>query len=470
MFFDAISYREYLLQKSKKGSGEAILSFLSFLERKLGGVMMYPLAGVPEGRLDLIEPFRIGTLLRERGIIQSFQRVAHLPDEPPFCLWETTINGTANSLSGGMALQDPGALSAALGEGLERYLWKNEWDYFRSPRCTSQSALKSSMASFLPIQDLLSPGKTMLDDAEFIWVLGDSLTTGKHTFVPAQTANGAMFPGIQTEPILLKERTSAGLATWPTESGARLAGILELIEHDAFMIMWLNQLSLPRVVLDSFRTSKGTLAALLARCARYRLKVHAVSMATDAPTHAICVVVEDTAGHTPRFTIGLKAHRTLSIAIEKALLEALRARIFYRSSETANTFDDTRKTDSIRHEERLSYWALAKNTAHLAFLIEGEEREPSTMEWEHDSESHHLQRFVRWLQQSNIECIAISVGTSRTNPLPWHVVKIIIPALQPLYLNEENRSVNENRARVVALQCNLTLRPHAYVDKPHPFY
>ena len=48
------------------------------------------------------------------------------------------------------------------------------------------------------------------------------------------------------------DRPTTGLGTSQSADGAQLAAVLDLVANEAFMIMWLNQMSLPRLNLETF--------------------------------------------------------------------------------------------------------------------------------------------------------------------------------------------------------------------------
>ena len=475
MIFDAISYREYALKQPKSPRREMILSFLSFIESRLGMVAMYPLSGIPRGRLELVDPFAIAQKLKQKGIIKSFKRNKTRPDEPPYRLWQCLSEDSLGSKTSGMSLaSDADALYAALAEGLERYLWLMQWDYFDSPVHAKTSEMAARGVAYIAperfsgFQDSRRSGAT--SDDPYTWILGDSLVSGKKMYIPAQTASGAQFPGIKDE-TLFRERSTNGLATWPTRDGARLAGMLEIIERDAYMIMWLNQLSPSKIALDTHRAQSPSLNALIEECALYRLKVHALALPTDAPTYAVCVVVEDLSDVAPRFALGLKAHRSLAVSIEKALLEALRARVSYRSSdkEIAAWNTDT-PANKVGHKDRLFYWGLEKHAHQLEFLISGTEKEYTSQVWENDSAEQHLARLLEWCRRRSYECIAVPLGKSVMNPTQWHVESVVMPDLQWMHLSEKSRVITGKRLTEVPRALGLSPRLKPFVDAPHPFY
>jgi ribosomal protein S12 methylthiotransferase accessory factor len=353
-----------------------------------------------------------------------------------------------------------------------------ERDYFRRPILSTARELASRypilaperFVGFSEKQRLTDPDLALAADAKFLWIQGVSLVTGKKTYVPAQQVSAAHRPFSVTprEPMIRRLITN-GLATWPTYAGARLAGALECLEREAYMVMWFNQLTLPRAKLPSLRARSSTLDTLIARCERYGLKVHVVPMLTDAPTHAVCAVLEDASAVGPRFVLGLKANRSLTRAAEGAILEALRARRFTRREDAAKYFDPGKGVDAIGHRGRIYYWAIPEHAKHLEFLTKGEEKEFPEAAWENDMIEQHLQRVTTWCRDKRYECVAVSLGTSKKNPIPWHVEMVIIPELQPTHLTENFRHLGGERLKSVPEQFGYRARETPFIERPHPY-
>jgi len=474
MIFDGWPYAQYIKRAS------ALQYFIEFLEKKLGVSVLYSYRNAPFERPDLFDVFRIGQLLKSRNVITDVYPLTSFSDEPPLKLWGAACNDTKKTLAGGGSVEsDEAALYAALGEALERYLWFTQRDYFKKPRCATVSEISrygnfiapERFVSFTEAQRGKSPHLHLDPNVKYLWIQGVSLVHEKKVYVPAQTASAAVHPHNREhrEP-LIRQQTTIGTATWPTKLGARLAGILEIIEREAYMVMWFNQLTLPRIALEPLRQKNSALHTVLERCERYRLRAHAVKMITDAPTHAICAIVEDMSDLAPRFSFGLKAHRSLSLAVERALLEALRGRRTFRSrGKERSAWDSSMPIEKIGHIERTFYWALPQHAPRLSFLVGGKEIEAKEAEWENDSDQAHFERLIAWCRDKGYECVSVSAGTSAANPTRWHVETVIMPGLQPAHLNESLRHLGGARLRAIPEQFGYTPLPEPFVDAPHPY-
>ena len=476
MIIDAIPATQTF--KNTHVTERAVASFLKYIEQRLHVSVIRNVRGLP-GAQELLEPFHLGTLLQSAGIIQAFGRVTDFPDEPQTKSWFAICNDPATNMAGGTTWDnDADALYATLAEALERYIWFTQRDYFLNPtRATAsgiqkrgQSIAPGKIVGFSDEQRADRSHRHLRDDTEYLWIQGTSLIRGDRVYVPAQTVSGIRYLSPDIKEPTIRRPTTNGLATWHTQIGARLAGVLEVLERDAYMISWLNQLTLPRFSLDSLCSRDPGLAQHVAVCERYRLKTHVVQLLTDAPTHVVAVILEDMSGNAPRFSFGLRAHRSFPFAVQKATTEALRGRRAYRVwSNKGGTWDMSTPTLEIGHRERLYYWGVPEHAKNLEFLIQGPEIEATPALWENDSEEEHLRRVLRWCAEKSFECISVSLGAAAKNITPLHIEMVVMPELQPTYLTEFTQTFGGTRLKDVPAAFGYTPLKRPFADAPHPF-
>ena len=478
MILDALPYTE--LPENQNSTKKSIQAFVRFIEKKLGISAVYDGRTIPFGQTTLIEQIQLAQKLLDLGVIDQYYPRETLCDEPALRIWGCTSTKASNLHTGGASFSsEAAALTAALAESLERYIWYTQSDYFIAPTRATVAEIATRGAhiapeqftSFSKQQRESTPNFFLHADASYLWIQAHSLTLKKKIYVPAQTVSPTI-PGYTypAEP-LIRQQTTIGLATWPTQKGAQLAGALEIIEREALMIMWYNQLTLPQIDLESLRFKREDLDRILESCKRYNLSVHAIPMMTDAPTHAVCVILEDKSGVAPRFAIGLKAHRSLPYAIERALTEALRARLGYRTFFLHDgVWNPDTPVDEVGHIERLHYWGVPTNAERLTFLIAGEKL-PYTFDapWEQDSEEEHLDRVLSWCREKNFECASVSLTASKVNSTPWHIEMVVMPDLHPTHLHEKRRHLGGNRLTDVPKFFGFTPRTAPFTDNPHPY-
>ncbi|MCX6790134.1 MAG: YcaO-like family protein [Candidatus Kaiserbacteria bacterium] len=448
--------RVWLNSQNPSLTAKAISSFVHFLEQRLGAEFVYDHATIRNESLDLVKILELAEILRSRGVIRSYARVPRLSDEPNIASWraEYVIEGGKREGAGGSALDnDSLALTKTLAEAIERNIWFTHSDFSPSRRATLSEIEREDFLhpeSFVSYNDLErknNPRLALKPSDSFHWVKGYSWTKEKSSWVPAQIISG-----------------HSALRAF-SHSGA-----LEVIERDAYMITWLNQLSPPRIDLTELSLQSESLTLLLERCRQYRFVPHAIHLPTDAPAHVVCIMLEDSTGTLPHFAVGLKAHKNPSLAVEGALLEALRMHQSARKQKLSpeTTWDPSTKASEVTHNNRLLYWAEPNRGDKLSFLIQGD-IQPFTKEmWESDTDEEHFARIVKWCQKQNYDLVSVDFSDAPANIPKWSIEFVVIPQLQPLYFSEKLPCIGGKRLQDIPEQFGYPSRK-PYTDEPHPF-
>lgn len=426
--------------------------------------------------VDVSSPIK--NALLAAGIIQGMQySQSAFADEPP-TIAVTTFDAKKQNVSGGLATRNEDAASlAALGEALERHIWAHETDFADDIRMCTFEEMQGVRAldplHFVGLTEEWRKGHeryNVLHTSPLTWCKAYSYTSQSEVYIPLQIVSKKHAVSIPQEPLIYTPITT-GLATGPNKEFALHGGLLEIIERDAFMIMWLNQLSLPRIAPSTIATPNSDFSILLSRCSMYKLDVHFVYLVTDAPTHAIMAVVRDQIRHAnpnPHTTIGLSAGSSLERVAEKALLEALRARRNARRRAHENPELMVKNPKDIKHVERGVYWCDPAREHELEFLYKGAVREAPKASWENDTVNEHLERNLSWARRAGYEVISTSLTSSRSNTTGWHVEFVSMPALQPMHQNEGVRYTSGKRLSEIPALYDIKTTPHN-IDAPHPF-
>jgi ribosomal protein S12 methylthiotransferase accessory factor len=483
MLADILPFKKVWASLRKDSAlNKAILSFVQFMEQRLGARFVYERAALPLDDPELLDLSELAEKMRRAGIIVAIGSGPRLPDEPPLKAWGATfvsnrLEGT--NMSGGMSrTNDRSALTSALAEALERHLWIEADDYFVSPLDATSAEIKTRgvylaperFAGYTPTQRAHYKRLTLSPDAKYRWVEGHSWVNRGKVHVPAQIVSGMYGNAVVKEglePIILAPITT-GLATGPSREFAVLNGALEIIERDAFMITWLNQLTPPRIDMAKLAARSPEIERLCKICSRYRLHFEVALLPTDVPAYAVCAVVRDESSVGPATTIGLRAHRNLADAAEGALLEALRVRNNVRNRRAQGKKTEVKDASQVVHTERLAYWDAGNKYHKLDFLTKGKVLYPREA-WENDSLEQHLERLVSWCREKGYEFASVALTRSVRNVSPWHVEFVIIPELIPLHQDERMRYAGGLRRESVPKLFGYAPREKPYFEEPHPF-
>ena len=471
MLRNVVSYKELTETTSPGTLQESVAAVVGSLENALNMEAVVDVNRLPYQRADMADLFSLAARMEKAGILTGLTERFSLADEPSIVTWHA---GYGSERAGGTATSSGReALVAALAECMERKLWSDEVDFFSKTKVATTEEIRQyphlapERFAGYTTQQREDPALQLSPSAKYTWIRGTSLISNAPTYVPAQIiskTHGVSVRETASEP-LIRPIITTGLATGVSRTNALLGGTLEVIERDAFMIMWFNQLSLPRIPLSDL--TSPTLSKLLQECARYRLTVTFVNVVTDAPTYVIGAVVSDEA-KMPPIAFGLSAHATAARAAEKALLEALRARTNTRNRLKTQSQLAHKQSSDLFHWERTLFWAVEDRYTHLAFLTAGPEKALSTPAWSDDTPSEYLQRIVTWCASKGYEIVTVDMSHSKKNITSWHIHFVIIPELQPLHQNEKLPCIGGTRLSTIPTEFGYVARP-PFTDMPHPF-
>ena len=220
------------------------------------------------------------------------------------------------------------AQASALAEALERYsgaCWKGQEIIFRR-RCEDwmQSLLipvnwyslhQASTPSFITppiVTTLSSVGSTR-----------DLLITDQLVFVPALAV--FMNYEVQSPAEFIFPMTSNGLAAGPTLAEAILRAAFEVLERDAAMITWLNELLCTRV--DPLSHPDPDVREICKAYQRRRVHFELYLLPTDHPVKVfVAIAYQEGGGDGPAAVLGLGADTESRLAARRAILEAAQVR------------------------------------------------------------------------------------------------------------------------------------------------
>lgn len=478
MILDGVPYEEVVLQSGENTAPrKAVIAFIRWLEKRLGVQVVYDRRRAFQGYVELAPEVELARRLIKANVIKAIYNFNFPPDLPGVKLWKCRPTDWTPLYPGGAAVTHKAALVAGLAESMERYLWFTQKDYYKDPVEATEQEMAGRGVPYIPLSSFQSYSKEerarsaryeLRSDAKYLWIKAQSLTQGREVYVPAQTVSAAWAQ--QRKEPLIREYITTGLATWPTQAGARTAGFLEVVERDAYMITWLNQLSMPKVAVASLRGQNLELDRLVDQIERYRFKLHVVKLCTDAPAHAVSVIIEDTTDTAPKFSVGLKAHFNMAEAVYGALMEAIRAnhsnRNYYRRGES---WDTSFPEEDVGHVERVRYWSVPETAEHLRFLVLGKEELHTGGVWEHDTKEMYLERAIAWCKEKQYDLLCVPLGISKANVTPWYVEMTVVPQLTPTYLYEARRQTGSSRIQSVPLALGYSPRETPFVERPHPF-
>jgi ribosomal protein S12 methylthiotransferase accessory factor len=270
------------------------------------------------------------------GIVRSLEECLATTTEPPLFRatcdvgrGDRTLGVSLDHLSGigGAGLSRGDAAAAAVGEALERY----SATYVPAERLVVASAGELGADAVLPEcfplfsdSQYSTPGfpfRRFTAETRVAWVEGQALPDRHRAFLPAELVFLGDATSAGDAPIGYS--TSSGMACGETVEEVLIRGLCEVLERDAFMIVWANRLSLPLLEV----AGDARIAALdRALFARTGLRYAAVDLSAFHGLPTVLGVVRAPAGSAGAVGVGAGTAPTIERAGWKALSEAFAAR------------------------------------------------------------------------------------------------------------------------------------------------
>jgi ribosomal protein S12 methylthiotransferase accessory factor len=378
------------------------------------------------------------------GLIRNVERLARGAFEPtPPLFYQATLahfdyrKSESDIRTGtGRGFTDEDAIAGAIGEAMERYCAAQPKldDFVRAP----QAELTG---------DAIAPPDTILfSDAQYesgrigyprwnpaapvSWIEGRRLR-GDRPVLVATSLVYLDYVGNHEEAYFCSP-TSNGLGAGATLDDAILAGLLELIERDAFLVTWLHRLPVPEIDVSALRGHAGRIARVYRRNG---VEVRAFALATELPVHVVMAVLLDTTGAGPSVVVGLGCSLAEDDAVLRALCEASQSHpgLVGRCAETKGApnlrgYEDVRTLD-----EHAAFFFPLERRAELAFLLDPPQRaQPKAAAANGVARANRLRFVLDALERAGYDPAYVDVTTPDLAGYPIHVVRALAPGLQPI--------------------------------------
>ncbi|MBI2108964.1 MAG: YcaO-like family protein [Parcubacteria group bacterium] len=482
---------EYLKQRHFRPYKRSILKLcLKMLEKYTGENITIPVSRELQllGGTSVYLWNSIETLyaLQSLGIVSHFSKNMHYPDEPRLhgysAAYSTSANRSLSRASGVDFFDKKKAFFRMLGESVERHLWSCTDFFSRNQIMKPYKEIKNKslniflLAGFTKEQKKQYRELQLTENTPLAWIPATSLVSEKKIWCPTQLLSVRYFrENVRTpkrpakpEP-MLRWCVTTGLATGKTLEEAIVAGILEVIERDAFMITFLNKLSPPLIDLEYVASQDKDIDTILKKFKRYNLEVYMIALPTDFPVHVVLSLVIDPSGRGPATSVGASADFDLKRCILDALSESLSVRYNIK-----NKYKDPIDLQHIGREERILYWAKEENVPGLEFLTKGKKNkvELNKQHVSQNSEIRHDKKQLDTLRvefkKQNQEVCFVELSSKETRKLGFRTVFVVAPEMQPMHLDESIPYFGGKRLKEVPEK--LGYKPAKELNKePHPF-
>jgi ribosomal protein S12 methylthiotransferase accessory factor len=387
-------------------------------------------------------------------------------------------SGTPNPSNGwysrGGSFDVDEAQSKVIGELLERRSLA-AYDDKKLMRASSVSLKKEGLPHLdlslisqpLKWQKEKNPRLNFDENTTFCWEKMTSLHSGKKVLVPAQLVYWNYRIGSNES--FIQGPITNGAGGYFTREGAILSGIYELIQRDAFLLHWLNKIPPKKVYCNGNESPK--IAKLFEECERNNIKIHILDVTSDIPVPSYIAVLEDESTAGPAFSVGGGCGPSPLSSIERAITEAITIRYWIRGQRDKISLPDNFEpfTTNFDQVTRVLLWANHEMKSKFEWLLDGEMVDfPAPNSFVDEKEQ--LSRLVEYFKSrgNEYEVLLFEAKNKVLSELGYHSVKVVIPAIFPLYLRERFATLGSKRLREFRIKHGLP-DDNNYFTIPHPF-
>jgi ribosomal protein S12 methylthiotransferase accessory factor len=423
-----------------------------------------------------------GLVSPKSGIIRRMHRRIASADEPPIPIIYDSLLSNFDFRTGkelergacGKGLTETAAQIGAIGEAVEHY-------------CASHARVRLiRRARFSDLDHAIAPPDFVLysetqyerprfrhvrwnPDADIGWLPVRELPGHTAVWIPSGLIY-LNFTGQQEQDFLCPP-TSSGSAAGPDLEHAVLSGLLETAERDAFVITWMNRLTVPALDYSSLGGPCGIIRDYYAR---YGVEARAFLLATDLPLYAVMAIGLDRSPDGPAAVVGLGCALNPETALRRALFEICQVRPTERKKfSTGDAAKLNAYSDVHTLEEHALYFTRHDHLHELEFLLST----PTSVRIEDlpDRSTGSVQGDIDYvtgaLRDIGSRVLYCEVTTPDLKDFPIRVVRSLATHLQPIAFGHDQQRLGGSRLYELPQKLGYTAARRTEADLnpcPHP--
>jgi ribosomal protein S12 methylthiotransferase accessory factor len=385
--------------------------------------------------------------------------------------------GPVSRLGSGSGPNRATALAAALGEAVERYSAASpvleDLTLGSAAELGASCVRPARFALFSPEQYAKPdfPYQPFTESSLMAWTEGFELPEGEPALLPAQLVY--LNDAYGADEVRIGPSTSNGLACRATLGEAVLAGLFELVERDAFMIVWSNRLTLARL---SWEGDEELLAFEARHLAPTGLRYAAIDLSAFWAAPTVLGVVRSYEPGAGALGVGACAAATVQQAVRKALDEACRVQAWATDLAFREPGREFAPDCSDVHDfdDHVHYYADRERARGSEFLDRaGEVRDVADVSrLAGETVSAQTEALVELLHERGSSAYAVDVTAPDIRAAGLCVAKVVAPELCPLDADHRTRFLGGRRLYEAAFELGLRSRvlgPEELNPDPHPF-
>jgi ribosomal protein S12 methylthiotransferase accessory factor len=419
------------------------------------------------------------------GIVRSLEECLHSSSDPPHFRASCEVGrghgllgASLEHLSGigGAGLTRSEAAAAAVGEALERY----SASFVPQNRLVLASARELGEAAVAPKRFALFsarqharagfPFVPFTAETRVPWIEGWSLPDRRPAWLPAELV--FLADPVPAGGDRIGHATSSGMACAPRPEDALARGLSEVLERDAFMIVWANRLTLPRLDWTADERISALDRTLFAPVG---LHYRAIDLSVFHRLPSVLGVVRAPAGCAGALGVGAGTATTVERAWWKALSEAFAARAAAVKLALLHDREPARGgRDVVSFEDHIRYYEDSARAAGAAFLDASSDFVPAAAvpQLGGETPAEQVWELCNRVAAAGSSAYAVDVTSPDVRELDLTVVKVLAPELCPLDVVHAARFLGGRRLYETARELGLrsrSLRERDVNPEPHPF-
>ncbi len=419
------------------------------------------------------------------GIVRRLEEVVREPGSPEFfhyaaegCDTSAFSHQSNFRNTGGASASRETAIAKAVGEAVERYC-AALYDLSEFPFCSAAEA-------GFPVTDPASfalYSRSQYEAPGFPWVPFDreapvrwtqmlDLTSGEVVHAPACFVwiPFKFFQGSGDAPI--GQPISTGMACHCSYPEAALAGLGEVVERDAVMMMWQASLSMPRVRVETLDDANYD---LVQRCERTGDRLDLFNITMDAGVPTILAVLRGGNPERPALVFAASTSLSPREAARKALEEVVHTRRYSAQLKRwmPPIIPDEGFSAVLGQTEHLLFYCDPANAARAEFVFASTVRQDfdEIEDLSTGDPVRDLQVFARRVADTGHRVLIADLTSEDVRSLGLRVVRAMVPGYHPLTMGYRLRALGGTRLWTVPQELGYPgIRPETGDNPaPHPY-
>ena len=394
-----------------------------------------------------------GEMPREAGAPDFFHFYAKA------CNTKAFTTQTNFSDSGGASANRGRAMAKAIGEAVERYcaaIYERKHlpltSYHSAPfRCVPPDDF--SLYSKTQYAEPHFPYQPFAHDSLIRWTPAWNLASLETWHVPASMVFIPYECDSRSEEVSIVQPISTGLACHCSQQEAAVSAICEVIERDAFTIVWQAKLAMPRIRLGSLNRENQDLVARFERTGN-SATIFNITLDHGVPT--ILSVLQCTALESPALIFAASSHLDPKEAVRKSLEELAHTRRHaqHLKNSLPPIVPEVNFENIWKQDRHLRLYSQHENVRLADFIFSSDRTIDldSIASLDSGNSDRNLQFLAEKIHDVNHDVLLADLTTPDVRQLGLSVVRALIPGFHPLFMGYRLRALGGRRLYEVPQQ------------------